>query len=77
MSAVAQLERDLIRERIKAGLCNARAKGKTLGRPRVSVDPSAIVRLRSEGPTWAEVCRTLGLSRATAQRAVQALSARG
>ena len=34
VSAVAQLERDLIRERVKAGLRNARAKGTRLGRPR-------------------------------------------
>ncbi len=34
VSAVAQLERDLIRERVKAGLRNAKLKGRTLGRPR-------------------------------------------
>jgi len=34
VSAVAQLERDLIRERITAGIRNARANGKQLGRPR-------------------------------------------
>ncbi len=35
MSAFAQLERDLIRERTLAGLARARAQGKTLGRPRI------------------------------------------
>src|ERR1700721_860421 len=34
VSAVAQLERDLIKERVNAGLRNARANGKRLGRPR-------------------------------------------
>jgi len=34
VSAVAQLERDLIRERVRADLRNARAKGRKFGRPR-------------------------------------------
>src|ERR1700680_119557 len=38
LGAVAELERSLIVERVKAGLRNARAKGKRLGRPRVAVD---------------------------------------
>ena len=35
LGAVAELERSLIAERVKAGLRNARAKGRKLGRPRV------------------------------------------
>src|SRR6266446_3738195 len=38
VAAVATLERDLIRQRVRAGLRNARAKGKRLGRPRAIVD---------------------------------------
>src|SRR5215472_16508239 len=38
LGAVAELERSLIAERVRAGLRNARAKGKKLGRPRVIVD---------------------------------------
>lgn len=38
ISAMAQLEGDIIRERVKAGLRSARNKGKTLGRPEVKVD---------------------------------------
>ena len=38
ISAMSQLERDIIRERVKAGLNNARAKGKRLGRPEVNID---------------------------------------
>jgi DNA invertase Pin-like site-specific DNA recombinase len=38
LGAVAELERSLIVERVKAGLRNARAKGKKLGRPRVYPD---------------------------------------
>jgi len=38
LGAVAELERSLIAERVRAGLRNARAKGKKLGRPRRRVD---------------------------------------
>src|SRR5580692_7781138 len=49
VSAVAQLERDLIRERVSAGIRNARANGKTLGRPIRVVDRDRILQMRSEG----------------------------
>jgi len=42
VSAVAQLERDLIRERVNAGIRNARASGKHIGRPRGN-SPSGFV----------------------------------
>jgi DNA invertase Pin-like site-specific DNA recombinase len=73
VSAVAQLERDLIRERVRAGLRNARAKGKKFGRPRATVDPTAVATLRAQGRSWAEVCRSLNVSKGTAQRAFYAL----
>jgi DNA invertase Pin-like site-specific DNA recombinase len=69
LGAVAELERSLIVERVKAGLRNARAKGKTLGRPRVSVDAARIATLRSAGRSWSEICHEMDLSRGTAQRA--------
>lgn len=49
-----ELERSLIVERVKAGLRNARAKGKRLGRPRVAVDARRIAILRAEGHSWAK-----------------------
>src|ERR1700757_2968436 len=49
VSAVAQLERDLIRERVTAGIRNARASGKQLGRPRRVVNYDQVMRLRSGG----------------------------
>jgi DNA invertase Pin-like site-specific DNA recombinase len=51
LGAVAELERSLIVERVRAGLRNARAKGKRLGRPRVGVDPSRLAACeRRAGP---------------------------
>src|SRR5712664_3184893 len=55
LGAVAELERSLIVERVKAGLRNARAKGKTLGRPRKVVDTVRIAELRSAGRSWRKV----------------------
>jgi DNA invertase Pin-like site-specific DNA recombinase len=63
LGAVAELERSLIGERVRAGLRNARAKGTRLGRPRISVDASRVARLRAEGRTVREIAVTLGVSR--------------
>jgi hypothetical protein len=63
LGAVAELERSLIAERIRAGLRNARAKGKTLGRPRVTVDAARIGRLRAQGRSIREIADDLGYSR--------------
>jgi DNA invertase Pin-like site-specific DNA recombinase len=63
LGAVAELERSLIVERVRAGLRNARAKGKRLGRPRVAVDAFKIGRLRAQGRTVREIAAALGYSR--------------
>lgn len=49
LGAVAQLERSLICERVRAGLRNAKAKGKRLGRTRTVVDASKIATVRCRG----------------------------
>ena len=69
LGAVAELERSLIVERVKAGLRNARAKGKRLGRPRSGVDTAEIKRLRTQGASWRAVGAALGVSAATALQA--------
>jgi len=71
LGAVAELERSLIVERVKAGLRNARAKGKKLGRPRTPVDDSKVKELRDSGTSWRAISRQLGLSLGTARRASQ------
>ncbi len=65
ISAVAQLERDIIAERVKAGLRRARENGKKLGRPRVGVDPKRISELRSQGFSLRLIARETGISRTT------------
>lgn len=72
LGAVAELERSLIAERVRAGLRNARAKGKRLGRPRVVVDPARMGRLRAQGLSWAKVATELGVGEGTIQRLARA-----
>src|SRR6266705_2377060 len=52
LGAVAELERSLIVERVRAGLRNARSKGKKLGRPSKGIDRSTVETLRSQGVSW-------------------------
>jgi DNA invertase Pin-like site-specific DNA recombinase len=70
IGAMAEFERALIQERVRAGLRNAQAKGTRLGRPRVVVDRSRIARLRAQGRSWSEITSETGISKGTAQRAV-------
>ena len=71
IGAMAEFERALIQERVRAGLRNARAKGKRLGRPRVAVDASQIARLRSLGASWRDISKQLGVSIGTAHTATR------
>jgi DNA invertase Pin-like site-specific DNA recombinase len=73
LGAVAELERSLIVERVKAGLRNARAKGKRIGRPKVDADTAKIAGLRKAGRSWSEITRETGLTKGTAQRAFYGL----
>jgi DNA invertase Pin-like site-specific DNA recombinase len=73
IGAMAEFERALIQERVRAGLRNAQAKGKRLGRPRVVVDVLRIASLRAQGHSWAQIESETGISKGTAQRAVAGL----
>jgi DNA invertase Pin-like site-specific DNA recombinase len=63
LGAVAELERSLIVERVRAGLRNARAKGKRLGRPRVVLDAARIASMRAQGRSIREIAQELRCSR--------------
>jgi DNA invertase Pin-like site-specific DNA recombinase len=76
IGAMAEFERSLIQERVKAGLRNARANGKRFGRPRVEIDAVKVAELRRDGLSWSQVCRTLNVSKGSAQRSVATLARR-
>lgn len=61
LAAVAEFERELIADRTKLGLANARANGKILGRPRVERPSTrAVRRLRAKGWSWSQIASELG-----------------
>jgi len=74
IGAMAEFERELIRERVKAGMKNARAKGTRIGRPRVIVDAARIAALRASGLSWPAIAREMGVSVVTVYQAAQSLS---
>jgi DNA invertase Pin-like site-specific DNA recombinase len=77
IGAMAEFEGSLIQERVRAGLRNARAKARRLGRPRIAVDPQEIARLRAQGRSCRTVCREVGVSKGGAQRAFYRLAGIG
>src|ERR1035438_8712609 len=72
LGAVAELERSLIAERVRAGLRNARAKGKRLGRPPVDVSESQVRALLESGLSLKAIGKQLGASTATVCRRAHA-----
>jgi DNA invertase Pin-like site-specific DNA recombinase len=69
IGAIAEFERALIQERVRAGLRNARAKGKRIGRPRQEVDSLRVLKLRTEGLSWRAISEQLKLGLGTVYRA--------
>lgn len=69
IGAMAQLERDIIRERVKAGVARARARGKKVGRPRKVFHREQVERLRAEGLSFRQIGKRLGISPALALQA--------
>ncbi|MGH7289490.1 MAG: recombinase family protein, partial [Myxococcota bacterium] len=72
LGSIAEFERSLILERVKAGQAAAKRRGVRFGRPEVT-DREArarIVRLREHGKTLAEVAELVGVSRRTVARVV-------
>jgi len=68
LGAVAELERGLIVERVKAGLRNAKAKGKVLGRPKKILDTKRIATLRAKGVGWKRIAAEMGIGVGTIYR---------
>jgi len=68
IGAMAEFERSLIQERVKAGLAAARARGQRLGRPRIMVGSSRVAELRAQGLPWREIAHRLKVSPTTARR---------
>lgn len=71
IGAMAEFERSLIQERVKAGLRNARAKGKRLGRPHVFVSQNRLEALLDSGASLRAISKELGVGVGTVHRIAQ------
>jgi len=65
MSAIAELERSTIRERVIAGQRSARRRGVKFGRPMRQVDTAAVAKLREQGYSWRAVASELNIAKNT------------
>ena len=70
LGSVAELERSMIVERVRAGMRNARAKGRHIGRPRAVVNIARIGQLRAQGFTVRAIATELGYSRSLVHKAI-------
>ena len=72
LAVFAEFERDILGERVRAGLANARLNGKRLGRPQVVIHKSAEIRqLHLEGISKSEIARRLRIGRTSVRRILQ------
>ena len=68
VGAMAEFERDLIRERVRAGMARAKRKGTRLGRQPVKVDMFKVKRLKDKGLSHRQIADRLGVSLNTLKR---------
>ncbi|HZO55375.1 MAG TPA: recombinase family protein, partial [Bryobacteraceae bacterium] len=70
LAAVAEFERELICERVRAGVANAKKNGKQLGRPKVIFDRQKAMELRAAGISLPQIAKALGVGQGTVVRAL-------
>lgn len=77
VGAVAQFERDLIAERVRAGIAHARALGKRIGRPRAEIDVERVTGLRRQGKSFRQIALALCVPVSRVRRALAAKTGTG
>jgi DNA invertase Pin-like site-specific DNA recombinase len=70
IGAIAELERNLIIERVRAGMRRAKLEGQHIGRRPLDLDREAILRDHRQGQSLGKIAREHGISRATVHRVV-------
>jgi DNA invertase Pin-like site-specific DNA recombinase len=75
ISAIAELERSLVVERVKSGMRRARLEGRQIGRARLDVDRQQVIQDRRSGMSLTQVAKKHGISRATVCRLMKEASA--
>jgi len=71
IGAIAELERNLIVERVRAGMRRAKLEGRHIGRNPLQLDHSAIVRDRVYGRSFRQIAKLHRISTATVQRVLK------
>ncbi len=71
IGAIAELERNLIVERVRAGMRRARLEGRQIGRRPLEVDRTAVLRDRERGMTLSQVAKAHGISRGMVSKIVR------
>jgi DNA invertase Pin-like site-specific DNA recombinase len=69
-ASIAEFERDLIRERVRSGIANRKAKGLRVGRKPVALDAAKVAGLRAQGLSIREIATELKCSRSLVHRTV-------
>jgi DNA invertase Pin-like site-specific DNA recombinase len=72
LAALASTEQALIRDRVRAGISRAKARGVKFGRPRTVVDSSKLAERQARGDSYRKIAAAAGVSVATAYRRVKA-----
>jgi DNA invertase Pin-like site-specific DNA recombinase len=70
IGAIAELERNLIIERVRAGIRRARLEGRHIGRRPLDLDREGILRDRQRGQSLGQIAKSHGISRATVHRVI-------
>ena len=77
IGAMAELERNVIRERVVAGLEHARVRGTksgaAIGRPRAVFDRGRALEMRNSGASWRDIAAALGVGVGTVRRACESV----
>jgi DNA invertase Pin-like site-specific DNA recombinase len=68
IAAIAELERSLIVERVRAGLRRAKLEGRRLGRPPLVVDREAVLRDRQQGLSISQLAKQHGIAETSIRR---------
>jgi len=71
IGAIAELERNLIIERVRAGMRRAKLEGRHIGRRPLEIDRASVVRHREHGQSLAQIAKTFNTSRTTIVRILQ------
>jgi putative DNA-invertase from lambdoid prophage Rac len=78
LAIFAEFEREILRERVRAGIAQARREGRPHGRPRTAaLRCGEILRLNAEGLNHSVIARRLGIGRTSVRRILSAATKRG